>query len=504
MASITKQLLPGAVLTVLVALFVVENIALVENQVDDAYISYRYANNFADGLGLVFNRGERVEGYTNLLWVLLVSLGVKLGFVADRFGYGLAMASSIGLLVATWVYAKTLLPANREWLAPLAPLILLASNAFAMWSTSGLESPLFALLAVCGFIATHKGRRDLVVLCCILAVLTRPDGVLLAAILLGIPLLQALFRQRLRVLRWEYWRDCVICAAALGVLTLWRFYYYGEVVPNTFYAKVGGVPMAAGFTYIWEFLLDGAIFLVPPFIIAAVYARGLLLEALFFALVLVYCIAVTGDVFPFSRFFLPVIPLLAGTATLGIAAAAPRSRILAAFCVLCTVGSAVWYVYGPTMGRYNLQLDFKQSTLLSPAKRAQAKSSRNVSSLEMVRNNVSYLKTQLDPDAVVAALAIGRLGYLVENPVLDVLGLTDKTISHSRQQIESSWVVPGHQRTDADYVFSRSPEVILIPREGSTPLVLPVLADIWSNEALQHYHYDEKIRGYRRIHPQTQ
>ena len=37
---------------------------------DDAFISFRYARNLLEGHGLVFNPGERVEGYTNFLWVL--------------------------------------------------------------------------------------------------------------------------------------------------------------------------------------------------------------------------------------------------------------------------------------------------------------------------------------------------------------------------------------------------------------------------------------------------
>jgi hypothetical protein len=504
MALTIKRFLPVTILAVLVLLFVFENVGLVNNQVDDAYISYRYANNFAHGMGLVFNQGERVEGYTNLSWVLLVTLGIKLGFAADAVGYGLSMVFSIALLLATWFYTRMLLLPDREWLAPLAPMILLASNAFAMWSTSGLESPLFALLAVCGFIATRASRRNVVVLCCILAVFTRPDGVLLAAILLGIPLLQAIGRQRLGALRWVYWRESVLFAAACLALTLWRLYYYGEFVPNTYYAKVGGVPLVAGLKYIWEFLFDGAIFLVPPFVVAVYFVRGLLLEVLFLALVLLYCYAVAGDVFPFSRFFLPVLPLLAGVATLGIAAAIPRSKPLATFCVLCAAGSLAWFVYGPTMEKYTMKLDFSQSTLSSPAKRAQAKAWRNAGSFESVRKNVSNLKTIVNDDSLIAALAIGRLGYLIENPILDVLGLTDKTISHSDTRIKSTWVVPGHQRTNADYVFSMSPEVILIPRKGSTPLVLPVLADIWSNEQLKNYTYDDKIMGYRKLHSPAQ
>ncbi|MEZ4824399.1 MAG: hypothetical protein R2942_19210 [Ignavibacteria bacterium] len=47
---------------------------------DDAFISFRYVQNFVDGNGLVFNIGERVEGYANLLWVLILSVFVKMNF----------------------------------------------------------------------------------------------------------------------------------------------------------------------------------------------------------------------------------------------------------------------------------------------------------------------------------------------------------------------------------------------------------------------------------------
>src|SRR5512143_3483048 len=48
---------------------------------DDAYISFRYARNFADGHGLVFNPGQPpVEGYSNFLWVVLLAGAARLGF----------------------------------------------------------------------------------------------------------------------------------------------------------------------------------------------------------------------------------------------------------------------------------------------------------------------------------------------------------------------------------------------------------------------------------------
>src|SRR6266850_6494270 len=58
---------------------------------DDAFISFRYADNFVHGRGLVWNEAERVEGYTNFLWTMLI--GVPLYFNLDpvRFSYALGL-----------------------------------------------------------------------------------------------------------------------------------------------------------------------------------------------------------------------------------------------------------------------------------------------------------------------------------------------------------------------------------------------------------------------------
>ena len=46
---------------------------------DDAFISFRYAENLVQGLGLVFNEGERVEGFTNFSWTLVTALAMRVG-----------------------------------------------------------------------------------------------------------------------------------------------------------------------------------------------------------------------------------------------------------------------------------------------------------------------------------------------------------------------------------------------------------------------------------------
>ncbi len=76
---------------------------------DDAYISFRYARNLADGHGLVFNPGfERVEGYTNLLWVLILAAGALAGIAPEAaaipLGYGLTIV--LWLLVCGFAYSE--------------------------------------------------------------------------------------------------------------------------------------------------------------------------------------------------------------------------------------------------------------------------------------------------------------------------------------------------------------------------------------------------------------
>src|SRR6185295_18291193 len=92
-AKSIREWIDGAPLPREIALFfglVAPSIVLLLNMwkvrsftVDDAYISFRYARNFSRGLGLVYNPGERIEGYTNFLWTVMLGIGIKVGFDPD-------------------------------------------------------------------------------------------------------------------------------------------------------------------------------------------------------------------------------------------------------------------------------------------------------------------------------------------------------------------------------------------------------------------------------------
>ena len=60
---------------------------------DDAFISFRYAKNWSEGHGLVYNVGEWVEGYTNLLWTLWIGMGMRVGWQPEWFAHASSLSA---------------------------------------------------------------------------------------------------------------------------------------------------------------------------------------------------------------------------------------------------------------------------------------------------------------------------------------------------------------------------------------------------------------------------
>ena len=105
-------------------------------QADDAFISYRYALNLARGHGLVFNPGEYVEGFTNLLWTLMVAALIRVGAHAPAAGQALSIVFGSASLVVLHIYVRRFLPRRLAWFAAAAPVAMLASNSFACWMST--------------------------------------------------------------------------------------------------------------------------------------------------------------------------------------------------------------------------------------------------------------------------------------------------------------------------------------------------------------------------------
>ena len=292
---------------------------------DDAFISLRYAQHLAQGSGLVFNPGERVEGYTNLLWTLLLAGLLELGVpplrAAEIPGIVCYAALALGLARATWLRARTRgLP-----FLPLAAGLVLVSDDFHVWATGGLETLLFTLLATQALLWLRlrpdslRAASGAGVLLALL-VLTRPDGLLFAAAGAASPWLPFDARGRARQIRLSL-ATLAPVALALALLVPWKLAYYGELLPTAFYAKSAAHPyVSQGLVYVslylvknWFLLAAGALALGAFALRRQVFPAasraddGFLLASA--ALFTAYLVHVGGD-FMFARRILPVVPLV--------------------------------------------------------------------------------------------------------------------------------------------------------------------------------------------------
>jgi hypothetical protein len=426
---------------------------------DDAFISFRYAHNLAEGRGLVYNEGERVEGFTNLLWTLLLAGGIRLGFEAPEAAHALDLAAGVAALLATFAFARAGLPGSRAWIAGLAPALLLAGASFTYWSTAGLGTTLFVALVTGALAAQASGRMGLATVVVLLATLMRPEGALAAAVIFGFHLA---WRRREG---WRAWREPALYALGVLLLTGFRLAYYGSPVPNTFYAKVGGIPLRHGVVYLEGFLEAGAaplVLLAVPALLRS--ARGWPAATLAVSTA-AYVVAVGGDVFPLQRFLLPVLPCLIGLALHGALAAFDTRRWLGGLAAAVVLLSFSIYVFGGPLAALRAPFPTARNERLSGAW-AGLCAFHNITSV--MAFTVKDLADRGEPIQLVATGAIGAIGYYSGLPILDFFGIIDPQIARHRQPLpEHAARIPGHQRSNADYVISRKPDYMMVAQSGA-------------------------------------
>jgi hypothetical protein len=302
-----------------------------EQVIDDAFITFRFARNVAEGHGFVFDvGGPAVEGFTNFSWLLLCT-------AVYRLGWDMLLACKVaGLLcgLATLGAAWRLSAAVREredCLNVLAPAFVAMNAHFGFWMVQGLETPLHALLLTaavwrCLREADEPWRWPLAPALGALAVMTRPDSVVLL-----VPVaLWILGRAAGRQVAWR--RVGVFAVIGVGILlpyTAWRVMTFGDWLPNTYYAKVASEPAnverawahvvefgwnqagSSGDARGWNSLAWTALLLAGlagSTLLGTWRARVLVVGAI--GVQVVYLFHIGGDWMPGFRFFVPLVPLL--------------------------------------------------------------------------------------------------------------------------------------------------------------------------------------------------
>ena len=212
---------------------------------DDAFISYRYARHLVGGQGLVFNAGERVEGYTNFLFTVAVAGAMRLGLEPRLASMILGVVAYIAVAVVLYRWSlRGSMQRRFGAVFPVAAMLWLAQDDLHTWATGGLETTVFAALSLGGlYVTTRNTRRpcDAAIggMLLGLACLTRPDGLVFATIGALAPFFT--FELNTNSMRRTVLARAATVAGIVGmVLTAFvafKFVYYGRVLPTAFYAK---------------------------------------------------------------------------------------------------------------------------------------------------------------------------------------------------------------------------------------------------------------------------
>lgn len=254
---------------------------------DDAFIAFRFIDNRQRGFGYTWNAPPflPVEGYTSFGWVLLLDL------IWSVFGIEPPeIANSVSLMFALGTLALTSWASHRICVmqrvsaagsiaitaAVLAALVV--NRTFLVWASGGLETAFYNFLLQSWLLAAFLGLsrsndpRGLAVVCGLASVveIARPDGLLPVACSVAIVIVYG-------VLRVMPIRTALACASPLLLTAahlLWRRSFYGEWLPNTYYAKVVAPWPAAGLRYLAAFGVEYAYYLALPLWALAAWLWG--------------------------------------------------------------------------------------------------------------------------------------------------------------------------------------------------------------------------------------
>ena len=486
--------------------------------VDDAFISFRYARNLLEGHGLVFNPGERVEGYTNFLWTLeLAGIWGMFGIKPEHSAPWLSVFFTAGTLAAV-LYQVARMPylRHRGLVAWMSIGLVCGSATFAVWtSAGGLETRQFTFFIVAAVVllSVHRGCRAGLLSASFslgFASLTRPEGLLIASCCIGWFVLQSMAdasgpdvrvaegRRSARVdtviarmLKRVDWRGFAYLALPFVVMVcahfLFRFLYYGELLPNTYYAKFVRPWWDMGLRYYAAAGLETGLYLLVPLAAAGAWMLWRTSRDGIYCLVLlcivlhsVYVTRVGGDFFEWRPldFYWPLLSLPAANAIVllgvkpasavkGIVPALSRfPRVAAAVFALCIFAPVLFYSSAMQFalllratetvswaGTLNMRLDRHDagwlfavpgmSLLYRVNEELRMEMAEHYINLRLVGSGnvlthtslASYedaLRGKMPEDAVTVISILGlNAYYLADMTVIDYYGLTDKTVARN-------------------------------------------------------------------------
>lgn len=440
---------------------------------DDSFISLRYARNLVEGNGLVFNPGDNVEGYTNFLWTMLMTIPLKLGRDPVLFGHFIGIASMVVTLLMTIAIANRVF--DSKVLGNFTALILLTNSTFIIYATGGLETQLQTalvmsvwLLAIPALMQFPSMRTDrpyrtleLFVLSLVsgLALLTRLDSALLVVIPAAAVFWAVLRSGRQRdssgpqVSRKQLALNLVALVVPVLVMvvwwTVWRLDTYGSFVPNTAVAKANTlrVSILQGLSFLFFFLLLNLLFAFVP--AALIRGREVLARQPFvaisaaLALWVLYLLKVGGDFMEF-RFMVAVLPLIALMLVALISLTRSEFWKMVMVCSLAVGAVLHLVVLGANGGIANIDSNANLYAYVTDPDSGEAVMGQE---LRSVLNGSAEAEQPGSGAVIIATGAAGAIPYFARLRTIDTLGLNDWWTARHGLVIDSEAIPkPGHTR----------------------------------------------------------
>jgi hypothetical protein len=404
--------------------------------IDDSYISYRYADNFSKGLGLVFNPGEHVEGYSCPLWVLTLSSIVSLGGDIIVFSKIIGLLSALLLPILTFLTVFNL--CKNKVLAGISALWCAVIPDIHIYACSGMETVPFAAsiafsVTLMSYRLTNTPLAIGTLLSLICVALLRPEGLLLGPLLAVIGIIITSDR-KLKLL------ISIFFLFFLGFL-LFRFMYYDSLLPNTFLAKpspiinslqhsslLDSIQLLFYRTFIFKngpvslFLKTGGIF-VLFFLL-----YGAMVKEWFSRTLAIAAVAVTGFIYLLyspqdwmtgHRFAMPYIMPIITLSTLGVYQITCMNNTIPKRIVFSATAIIVlfWFFINTTATAGYID-DYSTGTITNTALNASKYSEIG-----------TWLHDNADSTDLLLAYEIGAIGFYSHLKILDHEGLIDKVIA---------------------------------------------------------------------------
>ncbi|HTQ02341.1 MAG TPA: hypothetical protein VMI54_00740 [Polyangiaceae bacterium] len=453
------------------------------NVSDDAVTSMQYAKNLVLGNGLVFNVGERVDGYTNFLWVLFMAPLYAFSRLTGLDFVATLVEVTIGIQAV--VLALLFVVGARLWQARLGVFVALflcvVDSSFVTWADLGLEVHFLAfwlLLALALWRSLLPERALFTGLALAGAILTRPDAALFGMAVIGSELVEAALawlRGATREAK-ESGREALVIAAAwlvpYAIYFAWHYAYYGEPFPNTYYTKLGG-PIDAwsrGLDYLQQFLdVRGWVPALGVFALFGVRDKTIRAVVAYLAVHTLYVVYVGGDFMPGHRFFVPQLPLyylLVGASVELLRRFVERPRVRA---LLEPRGVSPAFVTGFIVAIFAGGLVFlaDRERKLGPLDAVRASWGEDHG---RQRRLMTWLRDRKPKNATFATGLIGHVGFFGDIYVIDTCGIIDKETAHKNVR-HFGHGLPGHEK-------QASPEAVLARKPTYVGIrVLP--GDLW-------------------------